>query len=80
MCWNLVMWTLLWSDRKLCLFRIVYISTFQGYETTCFETLTIPPPVELLLNTATKEIDIDETPADATTEEAGENTAETKAG
>jgi len=55
-----------------------YLGYIQGYETTCFETLTIPPPVELLLNTATKEIDIDETPADATTEEAGENTAETK--
>ena len=24
------------------------LSAAQGYETTCFETLTIPPPVELL--------------------------------
>ena len=28
---------------------------FQGYETTCFETLTIPPPVELTTTAITEE-------------------------
>ena len=39
---------------------IVILIVLQGYETTCFETLTIPPPVELTLATATTEEETNE--------------------
>ena len=48
----------------------------QGYETTCFETLTIPPPVEIL-ETATK---IMEEEVKEETGEEGEETKETNEG
>lgn len=52
--------------------QIVILIVLQGYETTCFETLTIPPPVELTLATATTEEETNEEENDGEATEAEE--------
>ena len=51
-------------------------SLLQGYETTCFETLTIPPPVELLQPVTRDPEPLTEEAA----EEAGEGAEKEEAG
>ena len=55
-----------------------HCSCFQGYETTCFETLTIPPPLDILV-TANKEAELVDESQEPGTEagEAGEGGGET---